>query len=126
MPGHDQGMEYEDFDENPMDYRELNELEDTASKEIDVSKLSNEARHQLAEDALQTRRVTDLIKDGQSEFYRYPYPPQDISRLRKEVGSNPKLQKKVIERRMEIMKQEAPGDMVKNVLSHMTETDYDD
>lgn len=114
----------DDFEEDPMDYEELEGNAGGMTEDIDIDMLSEPARNQLKNDVAQTMRVTNLIKEGKSEYYKYPYPDQGIDYKKYDPSTtrDPVAQKREIKYEKEKMKEEPPAEIIKNMLGHLTQT----
>lgn len=114
----------DDFDEDPMDYEELTRGDSINNQELDPDMLSYDTRERLKDDVAQTMRIQNLIREGKSEFYKYPYPDQGMRKASYESSTrrDPVAQKREIKYEKRKMMEEPAGALIKNMLGHLTQT----
>ena len=88
---------------------------------IEPEMLSPMAKQKLMDDTMQTEEVTNMIKNNESEYYKYPYPSQ-MNDEELGMSRDPVTQKREIKYNKSKMKHERPNEMVNNILSHLTQS----
>ena len=114
----------DNLEEDPMDYEELNNEHSINNQKLDPDMLSYDTRERLKDDVAQTMRIQNLIREGKSEFYKYPYPEQGMKKSSYESSTrrDPVAQRREIKYEKKKMMEEPAGEIIKNMLGHLTQT----